>query len=155
MTRVSLHPTNPMFVLKHLLPVPISKTFERSVRPWTSQNPRPFYPIWPKSWAQSISKYALFYLQTLWYVLRSGESESIEKRPYVTTRIALSGSFFLTSVRVLIISYWSKWENLCIFFVAALAPYWRQLWESLSITMWSSSLISAFMTPKPANHPAE
>ncbi len=42
MTLVSLHPTNPIFVLKHLLPVPNNKTFDKSVRPWTSQNPLPF-----------------------------------------------------------------------------------------------------------------
>ncbi len=144
-----------MLVLKHLLPVPSKSTFDKSVNPWTSHIPLPFYPMWPKSWAQSINKNALFYLHIFWYALRSGESESIEKRPSVTTRIAFSGSFFLSSVSILVISSWSRWLNLWIFFVAALAPSWRQLCESLSIMMWSWSLMSPLMTPNPASHPAE
>ena len=144
-----------MFVLKHLLPVPTKRTFDKSFKPWTYHTPLPFSPMWPKSCAQSINKNALFYLQTLWYAIKSGESESIEKSPSVTTRMAFSGSFFLTSWTILVISAWSRWLNLWIFFVEALTPSWRQLWESLSMMTWSWSLISPLMTPNPASHPAE
>lgn len=58
MTDGSLHPTKPILVLRHLLPVPNNKTFDKSFSPWTSQKPFPLSPIWPKSWAQSINKYA-------------------------------------------------------------------------------------------------
>ena len=144
-----------MLVLKHLLPVPNKRTFDLSSRPWTYQNPFPVSPICPKSWAQSSNKKALCSLQIFWYALMSGESESIEKSPSVTTKIASSGFFYLTYLSFLVIYYWLRCSNLWIFLVDAFAPYWRQLCESLSIIMWSCSLIKPLITPKPASHPAE
>ena len=144
-----------MFVLRHLLPVPINRTFDRSVSFWIYQHPFPYYPMHPKSWAQSISKYAPYFLHIFWVYTKSGVSESIENNPYVTTKMALTGSAYLVFWRASTIALWLRWGNLIIFLVAALAPSCRQLWESWSMMTWSYYLTKALITPNPANHPAE
>ena len=150
-----MQPTNPILVLKHLLPVPIRITFDKSYSFWISQHPFPFSPMHPKSCAQSINKKALYYLHTLWVKFRSAVSESIEKRPSVITNTAFYLSFSLTFFKDSTIASWSKWGNLITFPVAALAPYCKQLWESLSIIIVSFYFTRALITPKPASHPAE
>ena len=150
-----MQPTNPIFVLRHLLPVPIRITLERSSSFWIYQHPLPFSPMHPKSWAQSINKNALYSLQTFWVSTRLAVSESMEKSPYVTTKIAFLESFYLVALRLSTIALWSRCGNLIILLVAALAPSCKQLWDSWSMIIWSYSFTSALMAPKPANQPAE
>jgi len=138
-----------------LLPVPISKTFDKSVSFWIYQHPFPPSPIQPKSWAQSINKNALYCLQIFCVSIKFGVSESIENNPSVTTSIALLGSLYLVFRKVYTMASWSRCPNLVTFFVAAYAPSCKQLCDKLSMMTWSYYLINPLITPKPANHPAE
>lgn len=133
MTLVSLQPTKPIFVLRHLLPVPINSTFDKSVNFWIYQHPLPVSPIHPKSCAQSISRKALYFLHTFWASTKSVVSESMEKRPSVTTRIAFYVSLSLVFLMASTIASKLRCGNFITFLVAAYAPYCRQLWDKLSM----------------------